>query len=260
MSEGQGKRRIGQGMKPRDKQAEDKHSHPLTHKDHTEPHEDCAECAPTAEGQPESIIEPILARQEGEQSDDHLEPETVQNLDSPETAGVAQSDPLEEALAESRKFYEPVIGPKEVALRNDPQYPELTEAEMDATAGKVADQFVRELTIEEMEAIAPMSSNWTPAPLRMELQGPGGGIIEIPSGIWQIDPAGQEWANIGAIRFESRLGLQPDGSYKIVTTIPEGYWQAVKDWAESDGATPEEWINRQLSGYLENWGSPAKGR
>lgn len=221
MSEGQTKRRIGQGMKPRDKQAEDKHSHPVTHKDHTEPQDDCVEYAeelPTTEGQPESILEPVLARQEGELSGDHLEPETVQNLDSPETAGVAQSDPLAEALAESGTVPEYEYEDNCYGTGAGKVSTNLTPAEMDATVEKMTEHFVREIMFEGL-AEAP----WRPS---------------------QPQP----------------LGLQPDGSYKIVTTIPEGYLQAVKDWAENDGVTLEEWVNRQLSGYLENWGSPAKGR
>jgi hypothetical protein len=239
MSEGQGKRRIGQGMKPRDKQAEDKHSHPLTHKDHTEPHEDCEECAaavPTTEGQPESIIEPILARQEGEQSDDHLEPETVQNLDSEKTASVAQSDGwnIEELMLQSAP--EHTVGVDTSSGVDVTVTTVLTPAEMDATAEKIGNQFVAELAMEPCECHdAEGKRNW---------------------------PAIMDMVDKQRIIFaqSNPLGLQPDGSYKVVTTIPEGYWQAVKDWAESDGVTPEDWINRQLSGYLENWGSPAKGR
>lgn len=56
------------------------------------------------------------------------------------------------------------------------------------------------------------------------------------------------------------LGEQSNGSVKIVTTIPEGYYNAVKDWAESAGLTVEEWIDQCLSQYLETWGQPAQSR
>ena len=49
------------------------------------------------------------------------------------------------------------------------------------------------------------------------------------------------------------LGQQPDGSYKLVVAIPEGYIEGVKTQAELDNMTPEEWVSFRLAEYFEQW-------
>ena len=57
-----------------------------------------------------------------------------------------------------------------------------------------------------------------------------------------------------------QLGQQPDGSFKVAIRLAEGYIEPVRQWAEAEGITVEEWCSRQLSHYLETWGQPAKSR
>jgi hypothetical protein len=59
---------------------------------------------------------------------------------------------------------------------------------------------------------------------------------------------------------DARLGPQKNGDYGIAINIREGYWEAVKQWAEADGVAPEEWCNMRFTEYMETWSSPAKGR
>lgn len=58
----------------------------------------------------------------------------------------------------------------------------------------------------------------------------------------------------------AELGPQPNGDFRIIVTIPEGYVEGVRQWAESDGLSMEEWLDHRLSDYLETWSSPARGR
>ena len=56
------------------------------------------------------------------------------------------------------------------------------------------------------------------------------------------------------------VGLQPDGSTKVIVSIQEGYFEAVKDWAEADGVPVERWLSDRLYEYISTYGEPAKGR
>jgi hypothetical protein len=49
------------------------------------------------------------------------------------------------------------------------------------------------------------------------------------------------------------IGQQPDGTFKLVVTIAEGYFEGIKSQAESDGVTPEEWVSTRLGDYMEQW-------
>jgi predicted HicB family RNase H-like nuclease len=59
---------------------------------------------------------------------------------------------------------------------------------------------------------------------------------------------------------QSELGEQPDRSFKIAVRLEEGYIEPVRQWAEAEGLSVEEWVARQFSHYLETWGQPAKSR
>ena len=64
----------------------------------------------------------------------------------------------------------------------------------------------------------------------------------------------------GKITLRSELGEQPDGSFNVILRLEEGYIEAVRQWAEAEGLSVEEWVARQFSHYLETWGQPAKSR
>ncbi len=64
----------------------------------------------------------------------------------------------------------------------------------------------------------------------------------------------------GKITVVDMLGQQLDGSFRVAVRLEEGYIEPVRQWAEAEGITVEEWCSRQLSHYLETWGQPAKSR
>jgi hypothetical protein len=56
------------------------------------------------------------------------------------------------------------------------------------------------------------------------------------------------------------IGENPDGTFGLVVTIPEGYIEPIRGQAESDGVSPEDWVSTRLNEYLESWWSAPKGR
>jgi hypothetical protein len=74
-------------------------------------------------------------------------------------------------------------------------------------------------------------------------------------------PGGKiEYRPNGATPVFSELGLQPDGSFIVPVRIEEGYWNAVKEWAEAVDLTPEQWLYNLVTSNVETYGQPAKGR
>jgi hypothetical protein len=69
------------------------------------------------------------------------------------------------------------------------------------------------------------------------------------SAFWKQRAAGNDW-----------VGEQPDGSFNVIIRLEEGYIEPVRQWAEAEGISVEDWCSRQLSHYLETWGQPAKSR
>ena len=78
-------------------------------------------------------------------------------------------------------------------------------------------------------------------------------VLEGPNGAGTERPAETEQQN-------RELGEQPDGSFNVVVRLEEGYIEPVRQWAEAEGISVQEWCSRQLSHYLETWGQPAKSR
>lgn len=56
------------------------------------------------------------------------------------------------------------------------------------------------------------------------------------------------------------LGEQPDGTFKMIVTVPEGHMGGIISQAESDGVTPETWLSTRLADYLESWWAPPVSR
>lgn len=51
----------------------------------------------------------------------------------------------------------------------------------------------------------------------------------------------------------SSLGQQPNGTFGLVVSIPEGYIEGIKLQAQLDNMTTEEWVSFRLGEYLESW-------
>ena len=58
----------------------------------------------------------------------------------------------------------------------------------------------------------------------------------------------------------SALGVQPDGSYKVVVSITEEYVSGVLSAAESAERTPDQWATEQFQWFLDSYFTPNKGR
>lgn len=56
------------------------------------------------------------------------------------------------------------------------------------------------------------------------------------------------------------LGEQPNKSFNMVVNIEEGYVESIRQQAESDGITPEEWVSLRLHEYLADWWAPARSK
>jgi hypothetical protein len=64
----------------------------------------------------------------------------------------------------------------------------------------------------------------------------------------------------GEIVIGGTVGERSDGTFGMVLTIAEGYIDPIRQQADSDGVTPEEWVSQRFNEYLETWWSPPKGR
>ena len=62
----------------------------------------------------------------------------------------------------------------------------------------------------------------------------------------------------GRVIITQPLGEQPDGTFKIVVTIPEGYISSIQQQADSDHETPEQWVSKNFAGWLESWWAPPR--
>lgn len=56
------------------------------------------------------------------------------------------------------------------------------------------------------------------------------------------------------------IGERPDGTFGLVVTIPEGLIEPIRQQAESDRVTPEEWVSTRLVEYMDSWWQPAASR
>lgn len=227
MNEGQ-KRKVGQGMKPRGETAEK--TADIT-------------AVPTDEGQAESIIQPVLDREEGEQGSEHLEADLVQNLDSAE--GPEKSPTVEPFCgfdARLETFFHPT--PPEVEQ---------------VTAGSLSGLESLQAALEQSGFVkidasdTPQGVNcYQPTPAEVDK------MASVLVREVQKEPLAVERIN-NIPRIHS-LGEQLNGDFKTVVTIQEGYIEGVRQWAEADGKTMEEWLSDFIAGYLENYGSPARSR
>ena len=244
----------------------------------------------TVEGQQEAVKEAVLDGQEGNETPGNLEPENgeekFQNLES----SLADDEGLQAALNESgdgpteefvdqiKDFVEAQKEPSEfvyngaefakaeepkgilVAHIADPNPPSFS-------GGKMAPVVIYEGGAEATEPQAPCGG----VPMGGELAGITADKkyaigVDYSSGkdngvlaVMKIGVSGKPDELVGTWEAIA-LGLQPDGSTKVVVSIQEGYWEAVKDWAEADGVPVERWLSDRLYEYISTYGEPAKGR
>lgn len=215
--------------------------------------------APTAEGQAESIIQPVLERQEGEQGGIHLEADSVQNLDSAETpqedSSVAPSKELAEILAQSKAIIPPHSAeatgatvydfqgdPVKITVNTSVQPEKCCDRDYDGDGN---------CDIHSAPGIFRITET-TLLPEAQLAKMAGQMLREVQQEPLAVDPVNRALIHT--------LGEQPNGDYKTVVTINEGYIEAVRQWAEADKKTVEEWLSDFITAYLESYGSPARSR
>jgi hypothetical protein len=244
MSKGQRKSRVGVGMKPRGIQGDKMQKAVMV-----------TDASSGTEGQTETSIQPVFEAQYVEQRGPTLEQENSGLLESEKQPAVADQ-PTEMADFELKKALKmsSATGPTADQTEDygvtkyDPETGCRPNSEVNPD-GSVVDA--------EFEEVAP----YIPTMAEHEEAVREGRVVSIAS----IEEALSKGANVsiapnGDVKIGGTLGPRADGSYGIVLTVPEGYWDAVQQWAEADGVTAEEWCNMRFTEFVETWSSPAKGR
>ena len=196
----------------------------------------------TDEGQQVVASEAVLGPQEGNETPGNLEPENGENgLQNLEEKGpmVAQDDGLEAALEESAgavidaEFEEVDEAPAEEWPTHCSHGTSIKEPCEKCKAADMGKDGPNVKALQEAYGSANFSDPPSEAAVSIKIRGVDAGF---------------------------HIGLQPDGSTKVVVTIEEGYWEAVQQWAEADGVPVERWLSDRLYEYISTYGEPAKGR
>ena len=223
MAEGQKNRHIGKGMKPRGNQRVKPQREANKVTEHS-----------TDEGQQTPAKEVVLEPEEGNETPGNLEPENgekpLQNLENSEPI-VAHDEGLEAALNES--------GGEVI----DAEFADVEQPGADLETGMA----VEAGTVKDLQP-----------PCGGEPRGKRPTIAELEELLNKHGSEGVSLEPNGAVKLAT--GPQPDGSEKFVITIQEGYPEAVRQWAESDGVPVEQWLSDRLYEYISTYGEPAKGR
>jgi hypothetical protein len=275
MNEGQRKRKVGSGMKPRGNKRfkQQKETKSMTEQS-------------TVEGQAQSIIEPVLEAQDRNETPGNLEPKngenSVQNLEKSEVT-VAHDEELEKAMKESSEpqFTPQPIPGREFADLGGPTEEELVRAVFEngksetlvdlETAMAVGTGTVKDLGLDynsltkiTKERLEPISGSAPKEKAALDSSyaiGVDFGMKESKSVMAVIKHGGsglpdELLATLGVVS----IGPQADGSEKFVITIAEGYTDAVRQWAEADGVDVSRWLSDRLYEYISTYGEPAQGR
>ena len=198
------------------------------------------------EGQEEGVKDPVSETADRVQEGGGLLEEistisdkTAENEKIPSVA-VLEGQSLEEMLAKSKQE-NPVMGG---LRRATPEEEEAFKQQAAARAVRNEPIVCRTLTGEELDSI-PVSGGFIAERLMSKEE-----AHEVLDSISRrVDAA-----------LHPKIGEQPDGSFNVILRLEEGYIEAVRQWAEAEGLSVEEWVARQFSHYLETWGQPAKSR
>ena len=232
MTEGQKKRQVGKGMKPRGNKRfrTQKETNKVTNQS-------------TNEGQVQGAPEPVLEAEVRNETPGNLEPENgenlLQNLEENE-AIVAHDD---DVLEEPNEAGNDLIAALNESGVIDGEFAEVDEPSREAQLAHIT---YPQIDLETAMAVGTGTVK--------DLQPPCGGV---PMG--QMQPAIIYEAS-GGKEGLARVGPQPDGTTKVVVSIQEGYWEAVQQWAEADNVPVEQWLSDRLYEYVSTYGEPAKGR
>lgn len=176
-------------------------------------------------GQTQVVSEPQTGVEVGTQTGDTLEAENVQNLESP----VGVENPLSVAQVGQGEAPEVVTTNLEDLMRDS----------VDAMSAE---------TLERAKQNHPL----------MVTTGPS--IAEIEDLMSRRGSENVRLEPNGEVIVTPVLGQQADGTFKMVVTIAEGYIDPIKEVAEGDRITPEEWINTRLQEIMDTWWQRAESR
>ena len=228
--EGYKGRTIGRGMKPRgthDNRAEDTRIVPMDTEDD--------------EGHQSENLK--ILRDPDQRLPDPHNLETPISEDSPIGSesgpddgfvAVTEANPLADLMRKSAEHNEQEVSAGMANLLNLNENPNPTGGEILKSDGAI---ITTTMTMEEIQERFPLRSLHIPVPDFVTPLGTDNTITVGP-------PMG--------------LGEQPDGTFKIVVTIPEGYIEPMRQQAESDHETLEEWASKNYSEYLASWWSPPR--
>ena len=220
------KKNLGQGMKPRGNQAET---------------EKAEEPVSADEGQEETSVEAVSEAQEVEQTPNNLEPEfEVDRID----LYVASPDPSKYTLIDSIATKDETVDLRKLLYdsgEGEPEVQRLPEEKSDAQ--KQAEQ----LLVQNLDAF-PTEADIANHPLR---------TFKADSKKLRMF---EGFESEGARLTYEGLGQQSDGSFKLVLAVDEGYIESIRQEAEANSMTPEQWCSQQFNFFLESWWAKPKGR
>jgi hypothetical protein len=270
MTEGQNKRQIGKGMKPRGSKRVKPQKETKKMTDQS-----------TTEGQTVPSAEPVLKPQEGNETPGNLEPEngenSLQNLENSGPIVAHDDDVLEEPSEAGNELLEALSQSGEPQFTVKP----IPGREFADLGGPTLEQMARSI-YEDGRTQAPVdleTAMEVGTGTTQELQPPCGGVpMGSAAGGYAIGVDYGLGSDKGAMAVIKRgdglavpdellatfgiasIGPQPDGSEKFIVTVQEGYTEAVRQWAEADGVPVERWLSDRLYEYISTYGAPAQGR
>jgi hypothetical protein len=250
MGEGQNKRKIGSGMKPRGNKRfkKQKETNSMTEQS-------------TTEGQQAPPKEAVLGPKDGNESRGNLEPENgeklLQNLEKSEIM-VAHDDALICPSCGKPFIWNESVGAFE---HDDPcQRDAGLEAAMKESAGGVIDAEFSE--VDDSPELIQVLGEPFGTDLETAMAVGTGTVKDFPP----LHPAAAEALGQAMRQFADQsqdvpsIGLQPDGSTKVIVTIPEGVFEPVNELAKDRRISLERWCDEFFNEALDAYFSPAGKR
>lgn len=244
MAEGQKRRKIGMGMKRRGS----KRVKPQKEtKDMSKPS--------TIEGQSESIIQPVLDAEKGNETPVDLEPKNEEkpaSIVAPEDIleFVSAGDELMRAMLES--------------IGDDSQAENSTDEAHRVTGSDTASGTDETMIIHRTDGKVRVGKVEENGDVLDSTTGEFIGKVDVPIKVLEPVNYTPTITRIAGTITEGRrvnlLGVQMDGSKVYAVGVQEAYWPAVEEWAANDGVTVEEWLSSRLYEYISTYGEAPKGR
>lgn len=227
----QKKRKLGQGMKPRG-----------TNETGAEPEDEVS--ADAGQQDPENTPEPEV--EEDTAGGGRLEPETVEKEAETQTSEKVASEGEKGPVLDQNEDQTQPSGLEEMlrlSVTNDPIVIGLTQGfTPDSTVGEV---FGEPVTISAPKSLQNLESERKPQHHRVLTEVDPHTFV-FKDGVTDLRPG-------DIVETIPIFGQQPNGTFGLVVSIPEGYIEGIKLQAKLDNMTTEEWVSFRLGEYLESW-------